>query len=212
VPLSITAYGRGLPTISETGQIDFYCVYAPTESHPFKEIVVRAQFITDDGSAILCDPAPTWFEFINKPDPESFRGVLRFSYDLQEYQQEEYLQYYQPPIIEDVSPARLSQSQSEVVVMLKGANFFDTAKEMACIATEVGSDGILGERYASSLILFKSATGVQCTFLALPRGHYRLAFSLNSVQFVDSPVLIQIVVAMQILDATPATLSSRAKD
>ena len=61
--LSITAFGRGLPTEDAAGKLDFFCVIGPIDPPgAFEPVTLRASLISKDGSAVVCDGVPTSFK------------------------------------------------------------------------------------------------------------------------------------------------------
>lgn len=103
--LDIVVAGRGLPNSTLTGEIDFFCVFAPTAPYPFREVVIRATLSSDDGTQVTCAGVPTTFvEDAEALEDFGFNSSLRFSYDLQEFLWDQRLEYFPPPALKAVTP------------------------------------------------------------------------------------------------------------
>jgi hypothetical protein len=107
--VNLIVFGEGLP-VSDY-EMAFYCVFGPwfsheTHSHPlmFDSIHVDANR-TSDGLSVTCPGIPTFF-----PDVPAtisrFNVTLSLSFDLQELQWNQTLDYYLPPVVSDVLPNR----------------------------------------------------------------------------------------------------------
>ena len=104
--VDITVTGRGLPKSSD--DVDFYCVFGPTETWRFTEVVIRASLISDDGTAIGCLGAPTAFDTAPSQDLGRFNVSLRFTYDMQEFLWDQELDYFAPPRLKGIDPIRVT--------------------------------------------------------------------------------------------------------
>jgi hypothetical protein len=88
--------------------VDLFCVFAPTETWTFTEVVVRATLTSQDGSAFACLGAPTAFETALSQDLGRFNVSLRFTYDLQEFLWDQELDYFAPPRLTAIDPIRVT--------------------------------------------------------------------------------------------------------
>jgi hypothetical protein len=156
--VDIAVVGRGLPNSTLIGNIDFYCVFAPTAAYPFREVVIRATLSSDDGTEIICENVPTTFvEGDADREDFSFFVSLRFSYDLQEFLWDQNLEYFPPPALDIVDPSILTLSQSELVLSVTGTGILDSGDELRCRLRPLDNATL---QYEASLIVFSSAEAV----------------------------------------------------
>lgn len=197
--VSIELRGEGLPAADAPEGLDFYCIFGPywnrtiSKYDPdFDQVVLRANLSTTDGTAVRCENVPTTFARVPNTT-ERYPVTLSLSYDLQELQWNQTLDYYAPPVVSDIVPRRATQAQTEFALELRGTGFLDAAEELTC---KLRSTNGSRTEYPTSLVAYESSTLAHCVFNLVPRGDYVLSVSMNAEQYTDALVLFQVLPAI----------------
>lgn len=101
----------------------------------------------------------------------------------------------------------LTLSQSELVLSVTGTGILNSGDELRCRLRSLDNSSLA---YEASLVVFDSSEEVQCTFAIVPRGPYDVLLSVNGRQTVTAPEPVQVLSAIQIIDAEPPAVQSRA--
>ena len=151
--LSITAFGRGLPTAEVAGDLELYCVLTPFEpADAFERVTLPAGLVSEDGTSVRCDGVPASYSKDGVPVPGPYRASLAFSYDLQELLWAQPLDYYAAPELHEVEPAMVSQGAAELVLAVSAAGLPDGGGEAKCRLDPAA--GSSGASYYASRVLY----------------------------------------------------------